>query len=226
MTRLAILDDLLPAQLSAHRDALAPVDVVWTGTDPARLAAEGPKLGLSVLALSMDLLGGEEHASKTAKELGEATGAELVILLYQFARREVIREAARAGARPVKAPVSLEALRTHMTSVIVKGLLTQPSSTTEPRAAAASTDDHARLFTREQLGRLREIDSRVECECPNHLSELLLALGAFEDYAAACESRNADDARIHRVLHRSTAAARRIVEDALVELLRHENIVL
>jgi hypothetical protein len=83
-----------------------------------------------------------------------------------------------------------------------------------------------RRFTREQLGRLREIESRVECECPNHLSELLISLGAFEDYAAACESRNAEDSRIHALLHRSTAAARRIVEDSLVELLRHENIVL
>lgn len=228
MTRLAILDDVLPAQLAAHRDALAPVEVVWTGTDLARLASEGPRLGLSVLALSFDLLGGEEHAAQRAKELGAATGADLVILLYHFARREVIREAARFGARPVKAPVSLDALRTHMTSVIVKGLLARDESKSDSSAPApaALAEIAPRRFTREQLGRLREIESRVECECPNHLSELLLSLGAFEDYAAACESRNADDARIHALLHRSTAAARRIVEDGLVELLRHENIVL
>jgi hypothetical protein len=230
VTRLAILDDVLPAQLAAHRDALSPVEVVWTGTDPAVLASEGPALGLSVLALSFDLLGGEEHAAQRAKELGAATGAELVILLYHFARREVIREAARIGTRPVKAPVSLDALRTHMTSVIVKGLLSRPEPKEEAHAPSKpsneATEPVPRLFTREQLGRLREIDSRVECECPNHLSELLLSLGAFEDYAAACESRNAEDARIHAHLHRSTAAARRIVEEALVELLRHESIVL
>lgn len=226
MTRLAILDDVLPAQLAAHRDALAPVEVVWTGTDPARLVSEGPKLGLTVLALSFDLLGGEERAAQRAKEIGAATGAELVILLYHFARREVIREAARIGTRPVKAPVSLEALRTHMTSVIVKGLLSRDDARADSEPVAGAVEPAPRRFTREQLGRLREIESRVECECPNHLSELLLSLGAFEDYAAACESRNADDARIHSVLHRSTAAARRIVEDALVELLRHESIVL
>lgn len=228
MTRLAILDDVLPAQLAAHRDALAPVEVVWTGTDPARLAAEGPRLGLGVLALSFDLLGGEEHAAQRAKELGAATGADLVILLYQFARREVIREAARIGTRPVKAPVSLDALRTHMTSVIVKGLLSSDEAKPESdtRTLAAPPEIAPRRFTREQLGRLREIESRVECECPNHLSEPLLSLGAFEDYAAACESRNAEDARIHALLHRTTAAARRIVEDSLVELLRHESIVL
>lgn len=54
----------------------------------------------------------------------------------------------------------------------------------------------------------------------------LLSLNAFEDYSAACESRGTEDAKIHTLLHRSTAAARRIVEDALVELLRHEGIVL
>jgi hypothetical protein len=228
VTRLAILDDVLPAQLTAHRDALAPVEVVWTGTDPDRLAAEGPRLGLTVLALSFDLLGGEDHAARRAKELDAATGADLVILLYHFARREVIREAARIGTRPVKAPVSLDALRTLMTSVIVKGLLSRDETRADSLAPPAAVPDQIppRRFTREQLGRLREIESRVECECPNHLSELLISLGAFEDYAAACESRNAEDSRIHALLHRSTAAARRIVEDSLVELLRHENIVL
>lgn len=228
MTRLAILDDVLPAQIAVHRDALAPVEVVWMGTDPTRLASEGPRLGLTVLALSFDLLGGEEHAARRARELGAATGAELVILLYHFARREVIREAARTGTRPVKAPISLDVLRTHMTSVIVKGLLSGDDARQDPDtpSVAVAADLAPRRFTREQLGRLREIESRVECECPNHLSELLLSLGAFEDYAAACESRSTDDARVHALLHRNTAAARRIVEDALIELLRHEGIVL
>jgi hypothetical protein len=231
VTRLAILDDVLPAQIAVHRNALAPVEVVWTGTDPARLASEGPRLGLTVLALSFDLLGGEEHAARRARELGAATGAELVILLHHFARREVIREAARTGARPVKTPVSLDVLRTHMTSVLVKGLLSgddarEVADAPTVAVSAVHEDLPPRRFTREQLGRLREIESRVECECPNHVSELLLSLGAFEDYAAACESRNTDDAQIHALLHRKTAAARRIVEEALVELLRHERIEL
>jgi hypothetical protein len=112
--------------------------------------------------------------------------------------------------------------------VIVKGLLSRDETKPErdAPAIAAPAEIAPRRFTREQLGRLREIESRVECECPNHLSELLLSLGAFEDYAAACESRNSEDARIHALLHHSTAAARRIVEDSLVELLRHESIVL
>lgn len=127
----------------------------------------------------------------------------------------------------MKVPVTVSNLRTHMTSVIVKQLLAAPGADREEAVAtvreAAPTE---RRFTKAQLARLREIESKVECECPNHLSELLLSLSAFEDYSAACESRSADDAKIHSLLHRSTAAARRIVEDALVELLRHENIVL
>lgn len=225
MTRLAILDEVLPTQIDQRHEDLSPVEVVWTGTDPARLLAEGPRLRPAVLALNFDLLGGEDHAARRAKELSEATGAELVILLYQFARREVLRDAARTGARPVKVPVTVTNLRTHMTSVIVKQLLAKPDAPGGLTDVAASPPTERR-FTKTQLARLREIESKVECECPNHLSELLLSLSAFEDYSAACENRNADDAKIHALLHRSTAAARRIVEDALVELLRHENIVL
>lgn len=223
MTRLAILDDILPAQIRERAEDLSPVEVVWTGTQAEELLAESNRLRPDVLALNLELLGGEDEAPRRARELATSTGAELVILLYQFARREVLREAARAGARPVKVPVTLANLRTHMTSVIVKDLLAAPR---EPIASSTLPAPAERRFTKAQLARLHEIESRVECECPNHLSELILSLDAFESYSAACESRNAEDARIHGVLHRSTAAARRIMEDALTELLRHENIVL
>lgn len=66
----------------------------------------------------------------------------------------------------------------------------------------------------------------MDCECPNHLSEILLQLGSFEDYSAACENRNQADAAIHAALHRATGQARAIMEEALAQLLVHERIVL
>lgn len=58
MPRLAILDDVLPSQIDHRHDDLAPVQVVWTGTDPSRLLADAPRAKPTVLALSYDLLGG------------------------------------------------------------------------------------------------------------------------------------------------------------------------
>ena len=81
-----------------------------------------------------------------------------------------------------------------------------------------------RQFTDNQLARLLEIASVVECECPNHLAKLVSNLVEFERYAADCESRNPADARMHAYLHQKTAAAREIMEEALVELVRFEKI--
>lgn len=83
-----------------------------------------------------------------------------------------------------------------------------------------------RLYDAGQLARLARINSAVNCECPRHLVELLKSLSAFEAYSEACEDRNAEDAMIHGYLHRTTAHARRSIEEALQHLLKAEGIEL
>lgn len=235
MPTLAILDDVIPMQLKERPDDLAPMRVVWAGTEIERLREAALSLRPDVLALDLARLGPDPVSE--ARALADASGAQLLLLLYDFAPREVIREAARSGARPVKTPVRLGSLRTQMTSVIVRGILDSGSDaapeevkTVRPPARspapAAPPDTAARRFSRAQLGRLAEIQSTVDCECPNHLSELLLQLGSFEDYSLACKNRDPKDAAIHAMLHRTTAQARAMVEEALAQLLVHEKIVL
>ena len=81
-------------------------------------------------------------------------------------------------------------------------------------------------FSAEQLGRLQEIASSVDCECPNHLATLVTSLQGFEAYSAKCENKGEKDAAIHAMLHRETRRARVLMEDALSQLLVHEGIVL
>ncbi len=239
MTRLAILDELLPAQLRERPQELSPVEVVWSGTDLDALVREAAQTQPTVLALDFELLGGEAQAAEQTRRLVEATGAELAIVMHGFTRREVLRDVARPGVRTVRSPISLSGLKAQMTSVIVRQMLNASASVDDaPRIARAARVEPPtpmpgftagvtpRRFTRAQLGRLREIQSQVECECPNHLSELLLALSAFEDYSATCENKSPADALVHASLYRSTAEARRIMEDALEGLLKHEGISL
>lgn len=66
--------------------------------------------------------------------------------------------------------------------------------------------------------------SAVKCECPNHLADLVERLQTFEQYSKDCENRDDEDARVHRALWFATARARRMMEDALVELAKHEGL--
>jgi hypothetical protein len=248
MPTFAVLDDVLPMQLRERPDELAPMQLVWSGVDLERLRAELPRLRPDVLLLDLQRLGADPLAE--ARALVQSCGAQLLILLYDFAPRDTLREAARMGARPVKVPVRLGALRAQMTGVIVRSILGGEEATTGEAATAPPPASHGwgdiaahaaaesvagpakkadlppRRYSRAQLGRLAEIQSSIDCECPNHLSELLLGLTAFEDYSARCENRNAADAAVHAALHRATAQARAIMEEALSKLLVHEKIVL
>ena len=124
--------------------------------------------------------------------------------------------------RVLRAPVRLEYLRTQMLSVIVREVLSQKAETTAVTSSAVAP----MRFTAQQLAKLSEISTSVDCECPNHLSELVTSLQAFERYSAKCENRNEADAAVHRRLYLATAQARQVMENALEELIKHEQIVL
>ena len=51
-------------------------------------------------------------------------------------------------------------------------------------------------------------------------------LVSFEQYSAQCESRNADDAELHRDLHFTAAHARSALEQALLRVAQAEGISL
>jgi hypothetical protein len=235
MTKIAILDETLPAQVAENPDDLEGIEVVWAGADADELCRRVTELRPHVVVCALELLGPDPTATLARLEAG--TEAELVILLYQFARRTDLRQLESDKRRVVQAPLSVARLRSQMMSVVVKQLLggggersvrvaraARPApAATPPRPAGGNAP---RRFTREQLGRLAEISTAIDCECPHHLSQLVSSLVAFEEYSARCESRDDEDAAMHRLLHRETGRARALMEEALAELVAHENIAL
>jgi hypothetical protein len=244
MTRIAILDPVLPAQVRERPEDLAGIDVGWAGSALDELRRVLPALAPAVLVVSLDSLGADPL--RALGELEATAGVELVIVLYRFASREVLRSIEREGRRLVKAPVSNGNLRTQMLSVLVRDIFSSapspsPSPSKDPptdpaRARTsqrgstpprppASPSAPERRYSDTQLGRLAETRTSVVCECPNHIATMLQSLVAFEQYARDCENRNERDAEVHRMLGLETARARRILEDAMQVLLVHEKIV-
>lgn len=234
MTRIAILDDTLPAQVAENPGALDGLQIVWAGADVQALLGKAPEVSPHVLVCSLSLLGA--HPTESLARLERLESLELVILLYEFARRGDLSELEGGRRRVVQAPVSPARLRSQMMSVVVKQLLGSAASSANGAVVRAALEDRPpsvdaganapRRFTQAQLGRLMEIASAVDCECPNHLSQLVSSLSAFERYSAQCESRSDEDAEVHAMLYRETGRARAVMEDALVRLIAHEKIVL
>ena len=74
----------------------------------------------------------------------------------------------------------------------------------------------------EALARAARLTSRVLCECPRHLAELIQLLGDFEDYSARCAVDTPADRRLHDELGRTAALARQRFEQALRRIAAEE----
>jgi hypothetical protein len=247
MVKLALLGESYPAQLRENPQALRDVQVVWSGTSVEAFREEVPGMRPDVLALDFLELNGVQNGVVPA--LLEGSGARHAIVTYRFARRGVLQQYPAGKVRLLQGPISLSLLRAHVHLAVLDDML-QPQSAKAaapvaqtPTASASTPALHlgapgavstvtvpatpkAPLYSPEQLGVLLEVSSAVQCECPNHLSQIVSSLQAFEEYSKHCENRNEADRQVHALLYRYTAAARAVMEEALTALVKHENIKL
>jgi len=68
--------------------------------------------------------------------------------------------------------------------------------------------------------------NRVECECPRHLSEILMMVASFERYSEQCLHRSPEDAALHARLGLAAGRARVVLEDAMEHLALTEGLPL
>ena len=245
MVKLALLGESYPAQLRENPQALRDVEVVWSGTSLKTFQEQVRAKRPDVLALDFLELNAVETGVVPA--LMEDSGARHAIVTYRFAKRGVLQQYPAGKVRLLQGPISLSLLRAHVHLAVLDDMLQpQPAKAAAPVAqaptASASTPalqlgapgavstvtvpatPKAPLYSPEQLGVLLEVSSAVQCECPNHLSQIVSSLQAFEEYSKHCENRNEADRQVHALLYRYTAAARAVMEEALTALVKHENI--
>jgi DNA-binding transcriptional MerR regulator len=223
--RVALLHPALAEQFRANPSALGALELGAAAAElPALLAALRAR-PCDVLVLDLERLGSEPDRALEA--LAAASGARLVVVVYEFARRAALARLARRGARLVRGPLRAEALRRAIEDLRVIDAARRRTAAAPRPVAKPRDDDEPPLprFSEAQLARLAELASSVDCECPNHLASLVASLRAFERYAQACESRDAADAALHGRLARGTGRARAEVEALLAELCAHDGIV-
>ena len=81
-----------------------------------------------------------------------------------------------------------------------------------------------RRFDDQALAAITAAGNRLSCECPRHLSDILMMVGSFERYSAQCAARNQEDARLHRELELASGRARMVLETAMERLALAEGL--
>jgi hypothetical protein len=217
-----------PARVLVYGDSLPFLIKRWAGEMPslALIGAHGVYADFERDALTRrpEVLLAEWpalHAESAARirDLAQRAAVQRVIVVYGFAATPVLERLNTQGVIALRAPVTAK--------ILEEACLPPVKSAQAVLAGAAFSQAEAippRRFDGEALAAITRSATRIQCECPQHLVDLIFQLGAFEAYSAGCENRNAQDAVLHAHLHRAAGQARGLLEEALAYLLRAEGV--
>lgn len=137
------------------------------------------------------------------------------IVIYTYAASSVLGRLHGLGVQTLRAPVGVKELREACCiDAGVSGV-----NANQPVERAGFSIIPPRRYGGKELATIAQARTRLQCECPRHVADLLGRLGAFEDYSAGCENMVGRDAEVHARLHEAAARARAVLEDALELLL-------
>ena len=211
IVRVAVVGPMLVQRLARGGREVHLLDIV-ARLDRLSDAVTLPQASIDVLLVELD-----ELDAQSLPLLGQLRGAlgAAVVVLYRFCASATLRQLRMLGCVLARAPGDL--------AEIV--MLCQSASSGQARPAPVPAP-RRRTFDDQALAVLSAARSNVECECPRHLSEILLMLNSFERYSEQCAARTPDDAILHRELQQAAASARALLEVALERLARAEGLPL
>ncbi|HAO54070.1 MAG TPA: hypothetical protein DCR03_00570 [Gammaproteobacteria bacterium] len=127
----------------------------------------------------------------------------LITIVYGFASRRSIRRLRNVGITCLQAPIQVTDL------IETEHFQSTPSK---------------RSYTDNQISELLTLVPSIECECPNHIGQLLIGLNAFEKYSQECENATPSDKALHSSLVELTGHARGLMEKAADLVVEAEGI--
>lgn len=222
--RIAVMGDLVRSQLL---ESPGPFEVVVADNNPDRFTADLEKQSVDVIILETAVL--DEGTLNQLASFLSLGRARCGLIIYNFGQKRDVDRTFSAGNAALRSPVNVPQIQTTIENLL-SGIST---STREPaKQPQISADPNwqfsgkvaARRFTQQQLARLANISSTIDCECPQNLARLVSELTAFEIYSAQCSNRDVEDRALHHYLHQTTAAARALIETALEKVVEAEEI--
>lgn len=211
--RLALMGTALARRLAVGGRELLALDIVAHFQNLDEVAATWPGTGAQLLLMEISEL--DERVVPAIGALRQKLGMAVVVL-YRFGASATIRQLRAQGCLVARVPNDVaEIVLLCQAALAALPLVQAQLARQRPAAAPRRFDDRA-------LTELAAASSTVHCECPRHLTEILLMINSFERYSEQCSSRNVADALLHEQLGRAAATARMVLEEALLRLARAE----
>jgi DNA-binding transcriptional MerR regulator len=164
--------------------------------------------GADVLVIEMSEL--DDSAIAPIVAARQATGVNATVVLYRFSPSATIRALRAQGCLVARIPADLTELALLCQSAL--------DGHRPPLHGVALPNVTAPRFDEAALARITSAGTNITCECPRHLTDVLLMVGSFERYSQQCASRNPEDAALHAQLALASGRARMLLEDAMEQL--------
>ena len=213
--RVLVQGHALPFLVGYWKSEWEDIEVIGNHVSYADFEAAAIGQQPDVLVVEMPALQGDRVAQ--IKQLAQRSGVKRTVVVYSFGMSSLLERLRKDGIPTLRSPVTAEALA--QACRIDRRAAHQPLAL--PTVGEALPP---RRFDDATLSAVTRLPTGIRCECPRHLADLLFRLNAFEAYSADCENRNEADAALHAHLHRETAKARALLEEALAFLVRCEEI--
>lgn len=162
-----------------------------------------------------------KHQLRLLRQLKETEPRHNYFVVFSTAQREVIDELNNLGLTLIRAPIGNDKL---FEKVLAHSAIDGASQDATVQRVLAAGEVPPHKFSRKQLERLANFPSAIDCECPQHLANLVRELTVFESYCQSCASKNLQDAALHNEIFKITAQARAMMEQGISLILEAENI--
>lgn len=122
MIKIAVIDNTINAQIETNKDEAQNLDLVYNKNNLEVFLSEAVSLNPKVIVIDLKYL--ENYTDPVAKmeEIMQVSKSELCIILYQFAKKDLLDKLETKFSKVIKKPVSLKSLKVPMLGIILKDM--------------------------------------------------------------------------------------------------------
>jgi len=212
--RVLFVGGELCAWLDGHQGCISSVSALLVRQSLADVAESLDPGAEAVSLLVVDCPAVSMAHIQAIETLAERLGSPGVMVTYRMANERWLAELTRRGANALEFPMEPARLAYEMGRVAVEMETKQGEYDLGELVKAKP-----RMYTDSELAAAGKLKRVLNCECPNHIVELVSMLNHFEEYSTSCAVESWSDAAVHSCIYAYTNQARYLMEKALKSVL-------
>ncbi len=155
----------------------------------------------------------------TIRRAAEHCRCHRILLIYAYCNKKVLKSLNIEQINSLPAPVIPSLIDRRCNE-----LLQNERGGNGGSGLKLDDDIKDRLYDDATLAHIMNCATSINCECPQHLSDIIYKLAAFEQYSSSCENRSDSDKQLHSMLYHVANQTRALFEQSLTHVIEYEGI--